>query len=85
MISLTAINPGPELTFLGMPGCHAYASLDSVQAMVISGGQASHALPIPNQMNLIGFELAAQSSVFAPTRNTFGSINSNGVLLTIGA
>ncbi|MFT4840529.1 MAG: hypothetical protein ACI8UD_003295 [Planctomycetota bacterium] len=84
LLSLTAIDPGIDLTFLGMPGCHAYTNLDSLQAMAISGGQASHVLPIPSQLNLIGFELAAQSAVLAPTLNSFGFITSNGVLLTIG-
>jgi hypothetical protein len=82
-LSLTALDPGIDLTFLGMPGCRAYANLDAVYTMVVSGGQASYGLTIPNQANLIGFELAAQSSVFAPTANAFGFVNSNGVLLTL--
>ena len=36
-LSLTAIDPGIELTFLDMPGCHAYDNLGSMPAMVISG------------------------------------------------
>ncbi|MFT4843670.1 MAG: hypothetical protein ACI8UD_002486 [Planctomycetota bacterium] len=66
-----------------MPGCFAYTDLDAVFTMVVSGGQASYGLTVPNQANLIGFELAAQSSVFAPTANAFGFINSNRLLLSL--
>ena len=82
-LSLTAHNPGIDLAFLGMPGCSAYTNLDAVYTMVVSGGQASYGLTVPNQANLIGFELAAQSSVFAPTANAFGFVNSNGLLLSL--
>lgn len=83
-LSLTAHNPGINLAFLGMPGCAAYTNLDAVYTMVVSGGQATHGLTIPNQANLIGFQVFAQSSVFAPTINPFGFVNSNGVALTLG-
>lgn len=37
-----------------------------------------------DRLNLVDFELAAQTSVFAPTVKRCGFINSNGVLLTLG-
>ena len=83
-LSLTAHNPGINLAFLGMPGCSAYTNLDAVYTMVVAGGQATFGLPIPSQANLIGFQVFAQSSVFAPALNSFGFINSNGIALTLG-
>lgn len=83
-LSLTAHVQGIDLTFLGMPGCRAYTNLDAVYTMLVQGGEASYDLPIPNQANLMGFEVHAQSSVFAPTLNSFGFVNSNGLTLTLG-
>jgi hypothetical protein len=82
-LSLAPVNPGISLGFLGMPGCTAYANLDAVYTIPVSSGVASFSLPIPYQTNLVGFELAVQSSVFDPTANAFGFINSNGLLLTL--
>ncbi|MFT4841236.1 MAG: hypothetical protein ACI8UD_001196 [Planctomycetota bacterium] len=77
------MNPGISLGSLGMPGCTAYANLDAVYTIPVSSGVASFSLPIPYQTNLVGFELAVQSSVFDPTANAFGFINSNGLLLSL--
>lgn len=82
-LSLAQLNPGLSVGFLGMPGCTAYANLDAVYTISVSGGVASFSLPIPNQANLAGFNLTAQSSVLDPTANAFGFINSNGVLLKL--
>ena len=82
-LSLAQLNPGISLGFLGMPGCTAYANLDAVYTMALAGGVASFSLPIPNQANLFGYKLTAQSSVFDPTANAFGFIVSNGVLLKL--
>ncbi|MFT4511844.1 MAG: hypothetical protein ACI89X_001050 [Planctomycetota bacterium] len=48
-----------------------------------SGGIATRTLVIPNQTNLVGFQLTAQTPVLGPPANAFGFINSNGVLLAI--
>ncbi|MGK0300287.1 MAG: hypothetical protein ACI89X_001155 [Planctomycetota bacterium] len=82
-LSLAQVNPGISLGFLGMPGCTAYANLDAVYTIPVSSGVAGFSLPIPNQANLVGYTLTAQSSVFDPTANAFGFINSNGVLLKL--
>ncbi|MGK0521898.1 MAG: hypothetical protein ACJAUC_004617, partial [Planctomycetota bacterium] len=82
-LSVAQVNPGISLGFLGMPGCTAYANLDAVYTIPVAGGVASFSLPIPNQANLVGYTLTAQSSVFDPTANAFGFINSNGVLLKL--
>jgi len=83
-LSLTQHNPGISVAFLGMPGCTAYGDLDAMYVIAPSGGMATYPLVIPNQANLAGFQLTAQTSVFDPTANAFGFINSNGVLLTLG-
>lgn len=83
-LSLTQHNPGISVAFLGMPGCTAYGDLDAMYVIAASGGMATYSLVIPNQANLAGFQLTAQTSVFDPTANAFGFINSNGVLLSLG-
>lgn len=75
--------PGISLGPIGMPGCTAYANLDAAYTITVSGGVASFSLPIPNQANLEGFLLTAQTSVFDPTANAFGFINSSGVLMLL--
>lgn len=84
LVSFTAIDPGVELGFLGMPGCYVHAGTDAMYALLPSGGQAQWQLPVPNNPSLMGAQLAGQSAAFAPGANTAGLITSNGVLLTIG-
>jgi len=84
LVSFTAIDPGIELGFLGMPGCYVHAGTDAMYALLPSGGQAQWQLPVPNNPSLMGAQLAGQSAAFAPGANTGGLITSNGVLLTIG-
>ncbi len=80
----TQINPGIDLTFLGMPGCFAYTSANLISLGVpIAGGTGSLALPIPNNAALAGVSLASQAiafSLFTPAN----LISSNGNLATIG-
>lgn len=84
LVSFTAIDPGVELGFLGMPGCYVHAGTDAMYALLPSGGQAQWQLPVPNTPSLMGAQLAGQSAAFAPGANAGGLITSNGVLLTIG-
>ena len=84
LVSFTAIDPGVELGFLGMPGCYVYAGTDAMYALLPTSGQAQWQLPVPNNPSLMGAQLAGQSAAFAPGANTAGLITSNGVRLTIG-
>jgi hypothetical protein len=81
----SALNPGIDLTALGMPGCSGYATVD---IGVFTGGvpaaaTSTFALPIPNNPALAGTVLAAQGLAFAPV-NALGLVASNGLSLTIG-
>jgi hypothetical protein len=80
----TAVNPGIDLTFLGMPGCFGYtnANLTSVTFPVI-GASGSVNLPIPSSPGLIGLSLACQSLAFSLVTPS-NLITSNGTQFTIG-
>ena len=80
----TQINPGIDLTFLGMPTCFAYtnANLLSVSAPVI-GPSAIVPLPIPANPAIAGSILATQG--IALSANTpSGLVSSNGNLSIVG-
>jgi hypothetical protein len=82
----TQVNPGLDLTFLGMPGCFAYtdATLGSVTFPVaLPAGTGSVTLPIPNNVALVGTVLTAQSVAFT-TATAFGLATSNGLLIVVG-
>lgn len=81
----TIVNPGLDLTALGMPGCTGYATLDVgiFSGSLTAGGQSTFALPIPNHSALAGQVLASQGLALTPT-TPLGLIASNGVSLTLG-
>jgi hypothetical protein len=83
-LGLTAFDPGIALSFIGMPGCFANCSLDAIYSMSVTGTSATYSLAIPNQANLVGFQVSAQTTVFDQDANDFGFTSSNGVLLTLG-
>jgi hypothetical protein len=75
--------PAP-LDALGMPGCHARVSLDSVHFVAGSSGRASFALPIPLLTNFIGNRFFQQGYAIDPVTNALGITASNSVRVTIG-
>lgn len=79
-----SVNPGLDLTFLGMAGCFAYtnANLGSVTFPIVSG-VGTIGLPIPSNPALLGVVLSSQSAVFT-TATAFGLATSNGVEITVG-
>jgi hypothetical protein len=82
----TAINPGTDLTFLGMPGCSGYtnANLSSFAFPVAQpAGTGSVALPIPNNPGLVGAVLSAQSLAFSPL-TPLNLASSNGLRTMAG-
>lgn len=82
----TAINPGTDLTFLGMQGCSGYtnASLGSFVFPVLQpAGTGSIVLPIPNNPGLIGSVVTAQSLAFSPV-TPLNLVSSNGLRATAG-
>ncbi|MEO6597817.1 MAG: hypothetical protein ABIP94_23980 [Planctomycetota bacterium] len=80
------VNPGLNLTFIGMNGCFGYtnANLGSatfpVSPTTWSGSQA---LPIPNNAMLVGTVLTCQSVAFS-LATPLNLVASNGTKLTLG-
>lgn len=75
---------GVDLTFLGMPGCALYTSLDVIATVPLSGPPATVALPVPNTPSLIGVSVFAQAATLTPNANPFGFVSSNGLAITVG-
>ncbi|HEX5052976.1 MAG TPA: LamG-like jellyroll fold domain-containing protein [Planctomycetota bacterium] len=82
-------NPNvPNLAFLGMPGCGAYASLDLVLGPWVPtvGSTYNYSLLLPaTPLSLIGFELFTQSALaILPPSNSFGLETTNGIMGKLG-
>lgn len=83
-LGTTAINPGTDLTFLGMPGCHAYTNANLTSASFpVTSGTGSVNLPIPNNPGLLNLSLSCQSVAFS-LATPANLIASNGLQFTIG-
>ena len=80
-----AVNPGLDLTSLGMPGCFGYTSLDIglVATNPVIGGTASLPLPVPSAPAFIGSQLHAQGVGFT-LANALNLASSNGMTLFFG-
>jgi hypothetical protein len=75
-----------ELTSLGLPGCFAWSGLDVQFTMGLPNAQglATFSLALPNQANLLGFEVYFQAMCFEPPGySRFASV-SNGLAVRIG-
>jgi hypothetical protein len=80
----TAINPGVDLTFIGMAGCSAYTNANLVTlTFPVTGTSGSVSFPIPNDPGLIGATLSSQSLAFS-LDTLLGLVSSNGVSFTVG-
>ena len=79
------VNPGLDLTFLGMPGCFGYTnlSLGLFTSGPVASGSSTFALAIPNNPALLGTTLAAQGVAFSAATPA-GLAASNGVEIEIG-
>jgi hypothetical protein len=80
----TVVNPGVDLTFLGMAGCFAYtdATLGGF-TFTVAGGVGQIGLPIPSNPLLVGAVLTAQSVAFS-NATVLTLVSSNGVELVLG-
>ena len=80
-----AVNPGLDLTGLGMPGCFGYTSLDIgfVVTNPIVGTTASLPLPVPSAPAFIGSQFHAQGVGFT-LANALNLASSNGMSLFFG-
>ena len=83
-LGAVVVNPGLDLTVIGMAGCFSYTSLDiGVGPAVAIGGTATVALPIPNLPSLSGVVLFTQGIASTPA-TSFGLATSNGTQLVLG-
>lgn len=81
----SSVNPGIDLTFLGMAGCFSYTSFDLglFQSGAVAGGASTFAFPIPNTPSLAGASFASQG-VSLSLATAFGLATSNGAELLLG-
>ena len=80
----TAVNPGLDLTFIGMPGCFGYTSADLGSAGApVSAGSAAFSIPIPNTPSLAGAAFSAQGIAFSLS-TPLNLASGNGLLVTVG-
>jgi hypothetical protein len=79
-------DPGiDDLAFLGAPGCGLRASLDVLNAWIVTGATHTYSLPLPNNTALLNLHVHTTSVVFgSPPLNAFGAITSNGIDGLIG-
>jgi hypothetical protein len=81
----TALNPGFDLTVIGMAGCATYTSLDFglLGPSVVMGPSANFLLPIPNDPALTGTAIASQALSYSAA-TALGLASSNGLRLILG-
>ena len=84
-VGTLAVNPGIDLTVIGMPGCFSYTSFDIglFQTGAVVGTTGSFVLAIPVNTALAGASLATQG-VSLSGANSLGLNASNGVSFTVG-
>ena len=69
-----------DLSAIGAPGCGLRATLDLVDAWVITGSSHAYALAIPNAAALLSLHVFTTAAVFtSPPANAFGAITANGI------
>lgn len=74
--------PGIDLSFLPMPGCFLYTTLDITFGLTGAGGQATWTWP--SVSGTAGTVLYGQALCLDPTVNGFGWTMSNAIAATIG-
>jgi hypothetical protein len=81
----TVINPGIDVTFIGMPGCFAYLSLDLglFQTGPVASGTGTFMLPIPAGTSIAGAQLATQGLALSVATPSL-LVSSNGLQLVVG-
>ena len=84
ILGFNQVNPGVDLTFLGMPDCDLYATIDTQLPFPLAGPVTTLPVAIPATPSLAGFTFATQAATFTPAANSFGFLSSNGVALTVG-
>ena len=79
-------DPGiDDLAAIGMPFCGLRSSLDVLTAWIVTSSVHSYGVPIPHDLQLMGFELFTTTAVFqVPPINPFGAITSRGLKGHVG-
>ena len=79
-----ALNPGVDLTVIGMPGCATYTTLDLglLGPSVVAGTSATFPLPIPLDPALTGTAIPSQAVSFSAA-TPLGLASSNGLKLVL--
>jgi len=83
ILGTTEYTTGIDLTFLGMPTCNLYASLDVMLSFLPAGSTGSVPFVIPANPALAGLIILTQATAWVPGINPFGFITSNGMRLTL--
>lgn len=83
VFGFTELNPGIDLTPLGMPGCTQYLAIDSSQVWVPAGGVGTTSFAIPNVPAFAGIEIFSQGAALAPGVNALGGLTSNALKLVL--
>ena len=85
VLGFTQLNPGADLSVLGMPGCRRFTTLDANIVVLPLGSPAvPFTLNIPNLAAYIGYSLYAQGASFSAGFNALGVIASNGGAIHMG-
>jgi len=83
-LGFARIPPLPLVPF-GLPGCDLQIAIDDVALVLGQGGLATHRLPIPNRVELIGTHFFHQALVPDPAAgNAFGAVVSNAAEGVVG-
>ena len=70
----------------GAPGCTVYNdAVVALGARVNDNGFAKIVIPVPNDLNLVGFTFYSQWLMLAPGANTLGVLLSDGMEIQIGS
>ena len=80
-----ALSLPADLGPVGMPGCSAFVSVDDIQPLVNTFGNARWQIGIPYVPNLVGADFYLQGLVVDPPANAFGAVVTNALECTIGA
>ncbi|MFK7739872.1 MAG: hypothetical protein AB8H80_06075, partial [Planctomycetota bacterium] len=78
------VNPGIDLTPVGLTGCTGYTNLDIglFSGSPVAAGSSSVVLPIPNAPSLVGSILSSQGVAFSAT-TAINLASTNGMELYV--
>jgi len=84
LFGLAGLNPGIDLTSLGMAGCYQYVSMDANALFFPTGTSVQFPATLPNDSSFLGIHIYVQAAAYVPGVNVRGFLSSNGIDLTIG-